>query len=83
MQSHDRLRKPNTSFSLVKTYLFLLLDIGVIPLFHTSPESLELPRTDKYLDSCLNRTQASGDSFEIGDGRILIYSSIGVQNSIF
>ena len=24
-----------------------------------------------------------GDSFEIGDGRILIYSSIGVQNSIF
>ena len=27
--------------------------------------------------------KASGDSFEIGDGRILIYSSIGVQNSIF
>ena len=27
--------------------------------------------------------EASGDSFEIGDGRILIYSSIGVQNSIF
>ena len=26
---------------------------------------------------------ASGDSFEIGDGRILIYSSIGVQKSIF
>ena len=28
-------------------------------------------------------TKASGDSFEIGDGRILTYSSIGVQNSIF
>ena len=28
-------------------------------------------------------TKASGDSYEIGDGRILIYSSIGVQNSIF
>ena len=27
--------------------------------------------------------KASGDSFEIWDGRILIYSSIGVQNSIF
>ena len=27
-------------------------------------------------------TEASGDSFEIGDGRILIYSSVGVQNSI-
>ena len=27
--------------------------------------------------------KASGDSFEIGDERILIYSSIGVQNSIF
>ena len=26
--------------------------------------------------------KASGDSFEIGDGQILIYSSIGVQNSI-
>ena len=29
----------------------------VIPLFHTGPESHELPRIDKYLDSCLNRTQ--------------------------
>ena len=29
----------------------------LIPLFHTGPESLELPRIDKYLDSCLNRTQ--------------------------
>ena len=27
--------------------------------------------------------KASGDSFEIGDGRILIYSTTGVQNSIF
>ena len=27
-------------------------------------------------------SEASGDSFEIGDGRILTYSSIGVQNSI-
>ena len=26
---------------------------------------------------------ASGDSFENGDGQILIYFSIGVQNSIF
>ena len=30
-----------------------------------------------------NLPEASGDSFEIGDGRILICSSIGVQNSIF
>ena len=29
----------------------------VIPLFHTGPESHELPRIDKYLVSCLNRTQ--------------------------
>ena len=29
----------------------------LIPLFHTGPESHELPRIDKYLDSCLNRTQ--------------------------
>ena len=29
----------------------------VIPLFHTGPESLELTRIDKYLDSWLNRTQ--------------------------
>ena len=27
--------------------------------------------------------KASGDSFDIGDGQILIYSSVGVQNSIF
>ena len=31
----------------------------------------------------LKKVKASEDSFEIGDGRILIYSSIGVQNSIF
>ena len=29
----------------------------LIPLFHTGPESHELPRIDKYLDSWLNRTQ--------------------------
>ena len=29
----------------------------VIPLFHTEPESHELTRIDKYLDSWLNRTQ--------------------------
>ena len=29
----------------------------LIPLFHTGPESHELPRIDKYLDSCLKRTQ--------------------------
>ena len=29
----------------------------VIPLFHTGPESHELTRIDKYLDSWLNRTQ--------------------------
>ena len=28
-----------------------------IPLFHTGPESHELPRIDKYMDSWLNRTQ--------------------------
>ena len=31
--------------------------IAVIPLFHTGPESHELTRFDKYLDSWLNRTQ--------------------------
>ena len=29
----------------------------IIPLFHTGPESHELTRIDKYLDSWLNRTQ--------------------------
>ena len=29
----------------------------IIPLFHTGPESNELTRIDKYLDSWLNRTQ--------------------------
>ena len=37
---------------------FLSRYIGfLIPLFNTGPESHELPRIDKYLDSCLNRTQ--------------------------
>ena len=31
--------------------------ISFIPLFHTGPESHELTRIDKYLDSWLNRTQ--------------------------
>ena len=35
----------------------LLDGLDVIPLFHTGPESNELPRIDRYLDSCLNRTQ--------------------------
>ena len=39
---------------LFSTRIFILL---VIPLFHTGPESNELPRIDKYLDLCLNRTQ--------------------------
>ena len=30
---------------------------SVIPLFHTGPESHELTRIDKYLDSWLNPTQ--------------------------
>ena len=29
----------------------------LIPLFHTGPESHELPQIDKYLGSCLNCTQ--------------------------
>ena len=29
----------------------------LIPLFHTGPESHELTRIDKYLDSWLNRSQ--------------------------
>ena len=33
-----------------------LTKIPVIPLFHTGPESHELTRIDKYLDSWLNRT---------------------------
>ena len=32
-------------------------NICVIPLFHTGPESHELTRMDKYLDSWLSRTQ--------------------------
>ena len=31
--------------------------VCLIPLFHTGPESHELTRIDKYLDSWLNRTQ--------------------------
>ena len=31
--------------------------LSFIPLFHTGPESHELTRIDKYLDSWLNRTQ--------------------------
>ena len=31
--------------------------IPLLPLFHTGPESHELTRIDKYLDSWLNRTQ--------------------------
>ena len=34
------------------------------------------------LQNELQKIKASGDSFEIGDGQILTYSSIGVQNSI-
>ena len=34
-----------------------VIGMGVIHLFHTRPESHELPRIDKYLDSCLNRNQ--------------------------
>ena len=30
---------------------------SLLPLFHTRPESHELSRIDKYLDSWLNRTQ--------------------------
>ena len=30
---------------------------SLIPLFHTGPESHELTRIDKYMDSRLNRTQ--------------------------
>ena len=42
--------------------LFLKLEMhlsksGLIPIFHTGPESHELTRIDKYLDSWLNRTQ--------------------------
>ena len=31
--------------------------VRLLPLFHTGPESHELTRIDKYLDSWLNRTQ--------------------------
>ena len=36
-----------------------------------------------YISDLDDVSWASGDSFKIRDGRILIYSSIGVQNSIF
>ena len=54
------LLKPNelNYFNLAKSQLPINDDFGhVIPLFHTGPESHELPRIDKYLDSCLNRTE--------------------------
>ena len=35
----------------------IITAIDLIPLFHTGPESHELTRIDKYLDSWLNRTQ--------------------------
>ena len=38
------------------TYLYTTQFLSLIPLFHTGPESHELTRIDKYLDSWLNRT---------------------------
>ena len=35
----------------------IMARVHVIPLFHTGPESPELTRIDKYLDSWMNRTQ--------------------------
>ena len=35
------------------------------------------------LQNELQKIKASWESFKFGDGPILIYSSIGVQNSIF
>ena len=53
-----------TSQFLHFTYIFLYFLVMysldtflLIPLFHTGPESHELTRIDKYLDSWLNRTQ--------------------------
>ena len=45
--------------------------------------SLKCDRMFTLVSSKCNLVKASGDSFKIGDGRILIYSGIGVQNSIF
>ena len=42
---------------LAEKYAFSPPTGAVIPLFHTGPESHELTRIDKYLDSWLNRTQ--------------------------
>ena len=44
--------KPNN-----KTKEEIVEGFSLIPLFHTGPESHELTRIDKYLDSWLNRTQ--------------------------
>ena len=38
-------------------HVLMPVNANLIPLFHTGPESHELTRIDKYLDSWLNRTQ--------------------------
>ena len=58
---------------VIYCFIFIVYRFTVAGLLASRPKSM-----DGHLLS-----QASGDSFEIGDGRILIYSSFGVQNSIF
>ena len=53
----------NPTFTVTYMRVFHVLtwippgNIWVLPLFHSGPESHELTRIDKYLDSWLNRTQ--------------------------
>ena len=41
----------------IKMLMLLFYALCLIPLFHTGPESHELTRIEKYLDSWLYRTQ--------------------------
>ena len=78
--------------------MFVIFQGGPDPMSHTlDPRTslyllcifylsiIRILRNPKYVlaDASFFIYTASGDSFEFGDGRILIYSSLGVQNSIF
>ena len=65
-----------TFISMMKTYFIA----GISEPFDQPPFCFD--KMNKHRES-LSITKASADSFKIGNGRILIYSSIGVQNSIF
>ena len=55
--SNDWYELRNRIWLMHKLLMHWFLTLNFIPLFQTGPESHELPRIDKYLDSFLNRTQ--------------------------